>query len=270
MGLAAVSPLILPPSLGLTLGGAATDVINLGSGTSIDDLDPFTFLYWINPTTLTGGRLLFRKAGVGIKLLQISGTSGDVALQVQRAGGFTNYTTNTTPLSALGTPVFLAGTYNSAAGAGQIHNIYKGTIAVPATECTYGTATDSSGATLADAAGDLNMGGRAGASTAFQGLFYTTAVFNRELTLAEIRFFQWWMLGWYSDSVIYPGLVAAHVYGVNGSGTQRDLTGNKNDGTVTGGTVSRGMNVPARSRIMYLPVTPPAGGAVRRRIRLCT
>jgi hypothetical protein len=262
VGLLTLSPLVLPPPPSLLLGGAATDLLVLGSGSSIDDLDPFTILFWLNPTTLTGGRTLFRKAGTGIKVAQVSGTSGDIQVQIQRAGGFTNYTTNSTPLAPTGTWIFLAITYNSGASAGQVHNVYKGTLSAPATECTYGTASDSSGATLADAAGDLHVCGRGGASNAFQGPLASTALLNRELSLAEIRFFQWLMLEWRSDPVIYPGLVAAHAYGVNGSGTQRDLTGNKNDGTVTGATVNRGIVRPARQRIVYVQTDPPSGGDV--------
>lgn len=271
MGLASVSPLILPPSPSILLGGAATDVIDIGSGSTLDDLDPFTYLIWLNTTTITANRVLFRKIQTGVKVLQISGTSGDVQLAVSRAGGTTNYTTNSTPLAPTGTPTFLAATYNSAAAAGEVHNIFKGTLAAPATECTYGTATDGSGASTTDATGNQTIGGRAGASNAFPGLLYFSAILNRELSLDVIRFFQWWMLDWRRDPVIYPGLVAAHAYGVNGSGVQRDLTGNKNDGTVTGGTVNRGIVRPSRQRIVYAQTEPPAaGGAARRRIRLTT
>lgn len=249
--------------MALTLGaGSATEWINLGAGASLGDLDPFTLLYWLNPTTLTGGRLLYRKAGTGIKLFTLNGTGGNVQMQFQRAGGFTNYLTNDTPLASTGSWIFLAGDYDSSAAAGEIHNIYKGTLTAAATECTYGTATDSSGATLADAAGDFIVGGRVSQPNAFQGAIAIHAVFNRKLTLAEIVSWQW-------QPRMMSGCVALHHFGFNGTSTQPDYSGNGNSGSVSGPTQSAHVPLgqPFTRGVAICP-SVVAAAAARRRVRI--
>jgi hypothetical protein len=241
--------------MALTLGGAASDVINIGSGASLDDLDPFTYLVWLNPTTLTANRVLFRKIQTGVKILQLSNGSGDLQFAVSRSGAATNYTTNSSPLAATGTWIFLAATYNSAASAGQVHNIYKGTLTAAATECTYATATDGSGGSTTDATGDQSIGGRVGASSAFQGAIAVAAIFNRELTLGEI-------LSWQFDPRVMAGCVAFHHFGFNGVSTQPDYSGRGNAGTVTGATVSAHVPLkrPFLRRTNYVPVASGGGG----------
>lgn len=250
---------IIAPQSALLNGAVNTDLVDIGGGASITDLDPFTLLWWGNVNTLTNQRVLYRKfGGVGLKLWRLSGTTGDVQMFVTRATTSTSYITNNTPLATLNSWVFLAASYSSAASAGQVVNIYKGDLVLPATECTYGTATDGSGSTTADATGNGAIGGGIAQTQSIQSTMSRFAICNRELSLNEVRLFQRWMLEWMRERVGYPGLVAAHALGANGLGLQSDLTGNKNDGTITGSSITRGIARPARNRILYAPM-PSAG-----------
>ena len=141
--------------MALTFGGATSDRINCGNGSTVNNLDPFTVLMWVRPTTLTNGRVIWQKgrlAGFG-KQLQLTGTSGNIQIRVSRAANATplSYSTTDTPL-ALNTWAFVAVTFNSAGTAGLQGQIYAGTLAASATLRTVsgsdgtGTVDDDSSA----------------------------------------------------------------------------------------------------------------------------
>lgn len=170
----------------LVFGAATSDRVDFGSPAALDDLNPFTYLLWVFPTTFTAGRRLAAKGAV--KSFNLSGTGGAMQVVVARTAN-TSYITNTNPLS-LNAWNMVAATFDSAAGAGQIVNIYRGTLAAAPTECGYGTATDGSGTPTSDAADNFFLGNNSALNVALQGRIAVAAVFGVVLSLGDIT--SWW------------------------------------------------------------------------------
>lgn len=215
--------------MALTFGGAISDRVDHGSAASLDDLDPYTYLLWVYPTTLTNNRGFVGK-GNTTKNFKLNGTGGNLQIVVARATTSTSYITNDTPLSTLNKWYCIATSFESAAAAGEVVNIYSGDLSTTVAERTYGTSTDGSGAVTTDASASLIVGNNA-SGTAFQGRIAVCLIWNRKLTLGEIK-----------DQQFHPhktsGCVLYSICGYNGTGTQADLSGSGNNGTVTGATQS--------------------------------
>ena len=214
--------------MALTFGVTTSSRVNHGSATVLDNLDPFTVIMWMYPTTLTNGRRPYTKGAQNT--FSIYGTAGDLSFERLRTTS-TIYTTNNTPLATLNKWYFVAFSFNSAGATGQIVNIYVGNLSTFAVEATYGTATDGSGSLNTDATANLIIGNRPVADSAFQGRIAWVGVWNRELTLGELRAQQF-------RPHKTSGCVLFTHYGFNGTGTQPDWSGSGNPGTVTDATVS--------------------------------
>lgn len=235
--------------MALLFGGAATDRVDHGSGSSVDNLNPLTFAAWIYPTSLSNALTIFQKGtfGTGTARAFTIRADGNLNMAVSRATTATSYRTNTTPLSA-NVWRFVAVTFDSGAGAGQVVNIYTGALTAAATEATYGTATDGSGAVGDDSAHPFVVGNDATATpaSAFPGRIAVAAYFNRVLSLVEIQSFQFRR---------YPlsGCVLRAEYGYAGTGAQQDYSGSGNTGTVTGATVADHVPIPFRRSRFSVP-----------------
>jgi hypothetical protein len=222
----------------LTFGALTSDRVDVGVAATFD-FDPITVMGWFYATTLTNQRILWAVQGStsGSRIMRLSGTLGEVQVQLTRATTNTNFITNTAPV-ALNVWTFMAFTFNSAASAGQIVNVYKGTLGATPAECTYGTATDGSGALVAftGATTSARIGNSNAANAAWQGRIGPVAVFNAELALADVA--SWW--------AISRRLVGASTatgfwrLGNEGATTQQDYSGNANTGSTTGATQSDG------------------------------
>jgi hypothetical protein len=220
----------------LTFGAATTDRVNHGSAASLDNLDPLTYALWVYPTTVTGNRSIIAKSSAAGspngKALGFDGASTRLQFIVDRVTTDTNYVTN---LSALTTNkwCFIAVTFNSGGAAGEIVNIYQGDFTAALAEGTYSTAADGSGANRDEAAISLSVGNTTPATpaSAFQGRIAWAGVWNRELSVSELRTQQF-----------HPAKTSGNVlfvaYGFNGTGSQIDWSGNANAGTVTGASLT--------------------------------
>ena len=225
--------------MALVFGGATSDRVDCGSAAGIDDLNPFTVMMWVYMTTFTSGRRLASKRNSGGSLgwaFALTGTN-NLICQVARATSPTDFRTNSAPL-ATNAWRFLAMVFDSAAAAGEAANIYSGTLSAIATECTYGTALDGSGAVAADAAQTFKWGNQMGDTVAFQGRIGPCCYVNRALTLGEIRSWQ------FRPRKISGAQIYMHL-GFAGTGTQPDWSGNANNGTVTGATVGADVPLPS-------------------------
>lgn len=224
--------------MALVFGAGATDKVTITAEAGINNLDPFTWLMWVYPTTLTSLRVLLSK-GATTKVFRLNGTGGNIQVQIARASGGASFITNDTPLSTLDKWYCVAAGVDSSAGAGQMVDIYTGDLTTPLAERAYGTNSNGSGALTDESASDLTLGGSA--SSAFQGRVAVAMIWNRELTLGELI-----------DQQFNPrptsGCVLYEVMGFNGTGTQPDWSGNAHAGTVTGATVES-----------HVPLRPPFG-----------
>lgn len=230
--------------MSLTFGANATDVVDCGSGSSIDDLMPWTWLSWVYMTTFTSIRYIMGKedttAPFGGRRVQLNNSHQTGGLRVTQTRSTTgaDYRTSSLPLST-NTWQLVAVTCDIGAAAGEVFNVYVGSLTSPAAECSYGTTTDGSGTQVSESAGILRIGNNNGGTAVFQGRIGPSAQFNRALTLAEIQ-------SWQFDPRMMPGCVGLWNLGDNGTGTQADFSGNGNSGTVTGATQSD--NPPLRRR----------------------
>jgi hypothetical protein len=222
--------------MALTFGALTTDRVVHGSDASLDNLDPFTCALWVYPTTVTGNRVFLSKSSAAGspngKFFGFEGATTRLQFIQDRVTTDSVYVTN---LSALTTNKwwFIAVSFNSAGAAGEIVNIYQGDLSATLAEGTYSTATDGSGANRDDSAISLAVGNTTPASpaSAFQGRIAWCGVWNRELSLAELRMQQF-------RPHKTSGCVLFTHYGFNGTGAQPDWSGNANAGTVTGATVA--------------------------------
>lgn len=216
--------------MALTFGAATSDRVVCGSAASLDNLDPFTVLAWVYPTTLTAGRRVFEKLTTDNNV-RLNLAAGNVRFIRARATTSTDYITNSTPLSATNSWIFFALTYASAST--PTTHIYTGNLTTAITEATYGTATDGSGALTDDAAENWVIGNKAAATfnSAWQGAIGHFSIYNVVLTSAQIEAQR-------LRQFVGSGCVMFLQLGFDGTGTQTDFSGNSNTGAVTGATAS--------------------------------
>lgn len=233
--------------MALSLSDGATDLINHGTATALDNMAQATVMMWIfldnvnnairgfagktNSGTLT--------TGWGISRNNTDGTRID--LRVNRA------TTDQTASSSTG--VLQASQWQLVAVTWDITNggpkIYWGDLDTVVVDVTN-SAADGSGTQDDDSTFDLVIGNiLTGGARAIPGDIAWAAVYNRDLSLEEIRFHQYRQRFLSSNCLIF-----SH-YGYNGTGTQTDWSGNGNGGSVTGATQAN-----------HAPLSPPFASGI--------
>lgn len=223
----------------LNCGAATTDRIGHGTATNIDDFNTGTVLVWVKVNTFTDGRAFFDKTATASSLkrfaLETFPGTNQLAWSMGRVTANLNYVTNNIFIST-GTWYFFAVSFSTQASAGEIANIYFGSQTAMAVEATYDAVTsDGSGAFGNEgSAANLFFGGtNAGGNLACQCLVAYGKYTNRQMTLAEIQNEQF-NPQWGETSGL-GGLFSTYAIG---TGSQFDLSGNNNAGTITGCTES--------------------------------
>ena len=161
--------------------------------------------------------------------MALNDSSGFIRGFVNRSVTSTNYITNNNAITS-GAWNCVAMTWDLGAAAGELVNIYRGTLTVALTECTYGTVTDGSGTAGDDSAAPLTIAGD-GTNTGCPGDYAVYMVCNTVLTLGQLRAWQ------FSPRRMTTAVDFKHL-GFNGTGTQPDWSGTGNPGTVTSMTVA--------------------------------
>lgn len=220
-------------ALELTLG--STDDINIGSAASIDDLPAgaFTILAWVYRASNGDTQGIWaHKGGTDTRFMVRNSSAptgeGQLELKIDRATTDTQYfiAAGSVPLNAW---TFVAATYNDALSPEV--DLYTGSLTALATEGSYILTTDGSGAYVSDASVDKQWGNLAGSTFGFGGRLGWGMLFNRRLTLDEIRSLQ------FRPRVI-SGCVNYIQFGYGGTGAQPDLSGRQTNGTQTGCVVA--------------------------------
>jgi len=216
----------------LVLGAAVSDRADSGVLAAAADLNPYTLLVWVKPTTFTKDRVLWSK-GANVKALRLSNTTGDLQGVQLRAAGHCLSVTTSAPL-ALNTWCFVAMVFDSTAGAGNLVRIYSGRVGVNATAATMAP-NEGSGAFTSDAGKGSTWGNNNVALTAaLQGQIAYGAHFPGAMPLADI-------VSWQNKPrQVVNGMVAVDFkhFGVNGADAI-DYAGNAN-GAVVGATQGTG------------------------------
>lgn len=228
--------------MSLLFGGAASDRVNVGSGTVLDNVNQGTLIALAYPTGSGNGRFyqkgvtgqgpLFFSYGASLEIARNRATTASDALSL-----VSNFSAH-----ALNQWNWYAGVWNTG-GANGDQKLYVGTLTTPFAEpSAYGTQTVGSGAEGDNSAVDAIIGNNSNAALAFPGRIACVIHYNVALTLGQLRAVQ------FGDAVL-PGRVGYWELGWNGTGTQPDYSGNGNAGTVTGATVA-----------VHAPVRNPFGG----------
>lgn len=221
---------------------ASTNLVNFGSGASLDGLDNGgTWLGWYYPTALAGDRTYFYKTNssyVGMGFKPPGANTAGLRFDQSRATTDLRIQTLDTVVT-LNAWNFVAAVWDpSATDADQF--LYVGSLSALATEVsTYSHRTVGSGSVSSTASDSLSIGNVVANAQAFLGWVGDVAwvgAWNTQLSLGQIRALQF-------RPVATSGCVLSCWLGFNGTSTQPDWSGNGNAGSVTGATAP-GTNVP--------------------------
>jgi hypothetical protein len=229
----------------LTFTANANSGVDCGSDSSLEDLASFTIASWIYPTSLVAddvGRV-FSKGAFGVGnggryTFAINHTGNHVAgslWMAQKSESGTNLLAYSTAAEVtVNTWSFIATT-----GSTTAPKLYEGTLATAVTEITggYGGQTAGTDVILTDAGNDVVIGNWAADNHSFPGYIAWVGVWNRILTLAELKTQQF-------RPHVTSGCKGFWWPGLHGAAACPDLSGNGNNGvTFTNVSVAQGAPV---------------------------
>lgn len=249
--------------MSLVYTGGDTDRVDHGTDASVNNINTMTALAWVFIETETANNVVevIAHKGVGptpeTAYLQWAKTSNTARYRcIRQRSTNIQVLANASDFSVhgLNKDLFFVSTWNTT-GSASDQKLLLGDRSTPAAEpSSYVTQELGSGATNDDSAIPLSVGGDSGGRS-LDGRISYVQIIRAALTDAEIHKIQFSPL--YASRHPSAELFVPD-YGIsNGTGTQRDLSGNGNDGTVTGAVV--GDHVPrpmiASSRSMFFVST---------------
>jgi len=218
---------------------AVADRIDHGTGSSLDNIDTGAVATWIKLTTGTGYSALWQKglAASGFQLIGLNdGSAGEIF--------FAKATTSTNPSHvsveeiAIGVWTFVGVTWDFSVDLDQLNiHIYLGDRSTPAVESTYDGGAFGLGSLVSNAGRNAVVGNNEPGANDFNGEIANFKYWNRVLTLSDLIAQQY-------GAPVGAGCLLHTEYGINGTGTQADWSGNGNNGTVTGSAVSDHAPIP--------------------------
>lgn len=236
---------------------SATQNVNHGSATSLDDLTNFTLLFWLMVgSTANAFRHVVAKTNSdgfndGWCVYQMVGDGTRLRITYARSGADQDVRTATSTLSA-GTWQCLAFTINTAGSPA----CYAGNLTTAMADVSNNV-TNGSGTYVSAAAYNLYSGANLQFNpSAIGGRIALVSVFTPSLTLAQIEAQRQniWV------PVVPANCVLFSNYGFDGATTAPDWSGRVNNGTVTGATAIG--HVPLPPRLWSVPwVVVPAAAA---------
>lgn len=215
-------------------------VVTINASTQITNLNESTILMWIRPTTLTNSRVLMRKgtlAATGWSWI-IQGTIGNTRNIVGYDTVNQNLQTTDTPIANLTQWKFCALTWNITAAV-RSHQ-YCGNATTIVTEDTYTSVTNGSSGRQSDTGLAIGIGNIPGGTSAWQGDIASIQYVQREMTLGEIR-------GWQFQQYKVANSLGYYQLGWNGNNSQTDYSGN-NIGTLYASLTTTVAHVPINTR----------------------
>lgn len=215
---------------------ADTDLVNLGSSASLDNLSAATVAAWVNMDTISDATepRLYNKAGTQRFALVFNATQ--FGFEYSRSTTICRAKAAFANLPALDIAkwCFLACVMNSA-GVNSDQQVFVGSLTSAVTEASAYDLQGVGSGTHDDAGADALIGHNTAAGSSIDGFVAWMGIWNRALTLGELQAQQF-------HPHVTAGCVGFYHLGWTGTGTQPDWSGNENVGTVTGATV--GNHVP--------------------------
>lgn len=237
--------------MSIAYGSTNSHRLAIAAATNINDLKAWTHLAWLRPGSFAGGpRIWSKQSSSGQRHAASINTTGTLSFDAQRAT--TDATSTSSTALILSFWQCVAFTYDETDGVRS----FIGSDDNPVAEVLYSSRAVGSGGTEVDAANPLYFANRDTFLSAFVGQIEEQAHFGRRFSLLEIQ--EW------ADNP-YPVGAAVHIlHGQNGTGTQIDLSGNNNHGTLTGAVVRHMDRHPpvTVSRRRWWAAVAAAGGVV--------
>jgi hypothetical protein len=222
--------------MALTFVDNSSDEVQLSSANGLRDIEDGTIIARVfQASTPASFRYIYRaNDGGGNRLFDVGGSGGTLGprLGIERAtaGLGVSATPANTPHFALNTWCDFAVTWTFS-GADADQHLYGGNLSNPFTEVTtYASQVAGSGSGTEDNSVAPQIGGMFDTGLrGFPGRIAWVLIFNRQLSLGELRQLQ------HRPRVVSGCVGFWHLWG---TGTQPDLSGHLNNGTVTGATAS--------------------------------
>lgn len=229
----------------------ATDQVDFGSASSLDDLATATVMFIFRPTTLDATfRYLYRKIDIGA----INIVSHDNFLEFTRVYGTTNLiilSSTTISINNWYIAFFVDG------GAGVAPHLYLAQLGSALAEVSYTTQQTPVGTLTSDAGGSLLVGFRDDPRR-FIGDIALISIWTDVLSLNQCSI-------QYRKPILSVNSKLLCYLGYNGTGSQIDWSGNANNGTVTGTAIGNGAGIIPYTRKLR-PFSSYAVAAVAGRI----
>lgn len=220
------------PDRSLKFGAASTDVVSITNASSISGLHPYSVAMWFFRSAQSSvADRLFDK-DVNSKNMNIGGNSNKLGNGFIRSGGSPGYTAIEGMFSMFQW-TFVMQVVNAGNAAGQLIRNYVGTIYEPCREVIWESTSDAGSGNPTESNGALLIGNRNSNDRVFHGNIAFFGYYAAELTLAQGEWIR-------QNCALFPGCRVHMLLGDTNTGTQFDLSGNGNNGTVTGATLAEG------------------------------
>ena len=202
----------------------------------------YTLLMWVYQLSVVSGRVWWGISDAGSNShtrFRTNDASGNLAVYVDRTTD-TTYITNDTPMASGRNNLwtFLAHSFDGAGAAGEVVNIFLGTLTSAAAERTYGTTTNGAGARVAIGSNVVKLANGAGNTVSQNARFGVVGLVARKMTLVEIISWQW-------RPRVVPDMVWLIYPGYQGTGSITDFGGHAsgpfNSTSVTGLDLADGL-----------------------------
>lgn len=220
--------------------GSTGDGVNFGNPASLNNWDKFSFMMLFRPTAFTSTTRYMQKGGT--KNIEVASGGGNVIVNVSRAGGNLNFTSDPAGERFVADMwQYILVRYDEATAA----EIWRGTLSVLFHQLTYSVTTTGSGATSADAGNLLAFGNRQLGGSAMEGRMAAGVYINRRISIAEAWAWQRepWILLRDARAFVLPGFDAPF-------GRALDYSGWNNHATLSG-SAAKGPNLATPTRRRY-------------------
>lgn len=258
-------------STALLFGAATSDRVDCGSAAALDFMQQVTAIVIARVDTLTDTRVFiskYRGASAAGWELALSGTAGAISGRYARGAGTDLLHVSADGLVSPGVWTVVAMVANRLT---DEMRLLSAPLGMPLREPPYASRSAGSGAYNSDASFNVYVGGRHAATPngALQGAISAAAVYNRILTTLEInqvaKALSHPSRAHRANAV--PGAQIIVSLGLTGTGTQVDVSGNGNHGTVTGASLTYGdatkhalVSAPIWRVLTSVPDVPEAEG----------
>jgi hypothetical protein len=230
--------------MALLFGAVNSNRVDCTSAAAFDNLTALSILVLARIDTLTASRHFMAKrlngsTGAGWQFRLIGGTPNTLSFRWTRATTTLNYV-GADAQAVAGAWRWYAATCDQAGVAGSLVKFYAGPYGGSLTETSsYSTATDGSGAYSSDAAEPVMISNNGGTSESLQGAIEHAVLYTGAVSLVNLQA----AIDGFSANVGYTtGRLGEWALGLSGGTAATDVSGNGNNGTVTGATTTGGIN----------------------------